>query len=70
MLQGFGRCYSITAMGMLVELATLSTQVRAGIQGTVSDEVIREKRLMFRSQTISRSHKLKLTCSWFSARSV
>ena len=50
-------------MGMLVKLATLSTQVRAGIQGTVSDEVIREKRLMFRRQTISRSHKLKLTCS-------
>jgi hypothetical protein len=42
-------------MGMLVKLATLSTQVRAGIQGTVSDEVIREKRLMFKSQTISRS---------------
>jgi hypothetical protein len=45
-------------MGMLVKLATLSTQVRAGIQGAISDEVIREKRLMFRSQTISRSHKL------------
>jgi hypothetical protein len=44
--------------GMLVKLATLSTQVRAGIQGTISDEVIREKRPMFRSQTISRSHKL------------